>query len=107
MNCFNCKVHMAHQQVNCDYDYLERLEPELGEYLLGVEGRGRCDADCELPLPRHLQRLADELCAEARVALRRVRRQDEQLQVRVAVVPAAVRVKELGTSHKYIFVCLH
>ena len=81
--------------VHCEY--LERLEPELGEYLLRVEGRGRCDADGELPPPCQLQRLADELGAEARVALRRVRRQDEQLQVRVAVVPEAVGVKELGT----------
>ena len=76
---------MCNVVVHCEY--LERLEPELGEYLLRVEGRCRCDADGERPPARQLQRLSDELGAEARVALRRVRRQDEQLQVRVAVVP--------------------
>ena len=68
--------------------YFESLESEFCKDLLGVERRGGRRAHSELPPPRHLQRLSDQFRAEPRVALRRVRRQDEQLQVRVAVVPA-------------------
>ncbi len=68
-------------------DLLEHLEPQPGEDLLRVVRGGLGDTESEVMLAGQGKGLAGELRAQTWVALRGVRRQDEQLEVSGAVVP--------------------